>query len=375
MVRKWNNKIVKFNKFNAIKQKETPITILTEGFFDSRHAKTAIGVIRYGNWPISSIIDSKFSGKTISDFHKLDSRAPIVKSIEDALEQNPRPKALLIGIAPVGGKLPDSWIEIIKIAIKNKLDIISGLHYFINENEELKNLATANQVNIYDLRDPDLYEASASQSVAKQKTRPIKNKVITLVGSDCNVGKMTVALELSKAANARGVKSSFIATGQTGIMISGQGIPLDRIIGDFMAGSVENLIFETIEKEDPEFIFVEGQGSLLHPGYSGVTLSLIHGSNPDAMILCTKSDNKEILGYDIPVPNYTKLIEIYESAANWIRKDSAKVLGVSLNTSSYDDNQAKDLIKQVEAETKLAANDAVRFGVENIVDQLIKNLK
>lgn len=362
--------------FNEINQKETPITILTEGFFDSRHAKTAIGVIRYGNWPISSIIDSKSANKKINEFYNLSSSAPILSSIEEALKSNPKPKALLIGIAPIGGNLPDSWIEIIKIAITNKLDIISGLHYFINENQELKNLAQANNVTIWDLRDPNLYTASQSQSVAKQKPRPKKNKVITLVGSDCNVGKMTVALELTKAASAKGIKASFVATGQTGIMISGNGIPLDRIIGDFMAGSMENMIFETIEKEDPELIFVEGQGSLLHPGYSGVTLSLLHGSNPDAMILCHKSDNKTILGgYEVDIPSFKEMISIYESATNWIRTSKAKISGIVLNTSAYNDMEAKKIIQEIEAETRLPTNDAVRFNIENVLEKILSDLK
>ncbi len=347
-----------------------PITILAEGYFGTSHAKTATGIIRYGDWLISSVIDSQKQGKTILETTGINHSAAIVANLEQALKQNPKPQTLVLGIAPVGGDLPPAWRAIIKEAIINGLNIISGLHLFLNEDAELKQLAKQHQVILWDVRDPELYPASAARSVSKQKPRPANTKVITMVGSDCNIGKMCTALELDKEAKKQGLNSSFVATGQTGIMISGNGVPLDRVIIDFAAGAMENAIFEEIDKGH-ELVFVEGQGSLIHPGYSGVTLSLLHGSNPDAMILCHKPDRIKVHDkYDVTIPSLTKLIEIYETAANWTINDGknpVKVVGIALNTSSYSDEEALNLVKQAESETGLAATDPIRYGVEKLL--------
>jgi uncharacterized NAD-dependent epimerase/dehydratase family protein len=212
------------------------------------------------------------------------------------------------------------------------------------------------------------------QSVAKQKARPEKLKVITMVGSDCNVGKMCTALEIVQEIKNHNKKAEFLATGQTGIMISGSGVPLDRVIGDFMAGSIENELHEIIQEKDPEFIVVEGQGSLLHPGYSGVTLSLIHGSNPEYLVLCLKAGLEYIQGgYKVQIPSVTELIKIYETASAWIQASHpAKVIGISINTSELDEISAYELIKNIEAETQLPVTDPIRFGTKNICKQILE---
>ncbi len=347
-----------------------PITILAEGYFGTTHAKTATGIIRYGDWLISSIIDSHKQGQSILETTGINHSAPIVASLEQALNCNPKPKTLILGIAPIGGDLPQAWRAIIKEAIINGLNIISGLHLFLNEDAELKQLAKQHQVILWDVRDPELYPASAARSVSKQKPRPPGTKVITLVGSDCNIGKMCTALELDKEAKKQGLNSAFVATGQTGIMISGNGIPLDRVIIDFAAGAMENAVFEEIDKGH-KFIFVEGQGSLIHPGYSGVTLSLLHGSNPDAMILCHKPGRTMVHDqYQVKIPSLTKLIELYETAASWIaheKQSPAKVVGIALNTSTYSDAEALELVKQAQAETGLPATDPIRYGVKDLI--------
>jgi uncharacterized NAD-dependent epimerase/dehydratase family protein len=353
----------------------TPLSILAEGYFGTRQAKTAYGVMRYGNYPIHSVIDSTKAGQSVAELAQVQSTLLVSASLEEACIET-KPKALLLGIAPIGGDLPDSWLAILKEAITNGIHIINGLHYFLNDNKELKDLAIKHDVILWDVRDPYIYSASSSQSVAKQSPRPDRTKVITTVGSDCNVGKMCCALELHQEFLRQGYKSSFLATGQTGIIISNFGIPLDRIIGDFMAGSVENAINEIIAKDNPQFIFVEGQGSLLHPGYSGVTLSLIHGSNPDAMLLCHKPDSAIIQGdYEVIIPSMIDLVNIYETAVAWTNTQNlkrAKVLGISLNTSTYDEPVARMQVKQLELETELAVTDVIRFGVSNIVKEIIK---
>ena len=367
-----------------------PITILTEGYLGTSHAKTATGIIRYGDWTISSIIDSSKQGKTLLEVTGISHSAPVVANLTQALNLSPRPQSLILGIAPVGGGLPEAWRNIIKEAISNGLNIISGLHLFLNEDTELKQLSEQHGVILWDVRDPELYPASAARSVAAQKPRPQGTKVITLVGSDCNIGKMCTALELDREAKKQGLNSAFVATGQTGIMISGNGVPLDRVIIDFAAGAMENAIWEAIERNaltsmssssdehntavgkfQRGLIFVEGQGSLIHPGYSGVTLSLLHGSNPDGMILCHKPDRIKVYNqYDITIPSLAKLIEIYENAVTWITNDgkaSAKVVGIALNTSAYSDDEALKLVKQAQSETGLPATDPIRYGVAELM--------
>jgi uncharacterized NAD-dependent epimerase/dehydratase family protein len=368
---------------------ETSLSILCEGFTGTRHAKTATGVVKYGNWQVKSIIDSGNIGKSFLELSKINTRSnsnldnssnkilndiPIVKNLEDALLIS-KIDALLIGIAPVGGQIPEAWIQIIKEAITKKIHIISGLHEFLNEIPELSLLAQENKILLWDVRNPDLYSSSALQSVAKQKPRPEKSKVITMVGSDCNVGKMCTALEIVQEIKNHSKSAEFLATGQTGIMISGSGVPLDRVIGDFMAGSIENELHKIIQEKNPEFIIVEGQGSLLHPGYSGVTLSLIHGSNPEYLVLCLKAGLEYIQGgYQVKIPSVTELIEIYETASAWIQiaSQSAKIIGISINTSELDEASAYKLIKDLEAETHLPVTDPIRYGTENICKKILE---
>ena len=368
---------------------KTCLSILCEGFTGTRHAKTATGVVKYGNWQVKSIIDSSNIGKSFIELSKINTRSnssldhssnkvlndiPIVKNLEDALQIS-KIDALLIGIAPVGGQIPETWIQIIKEAISKKIHIISGLHEFLNEIPELASLAKEKEILLWDVRNPELYSSSASQSVAKQKPRPEKLKVITMVGSDCNVGKMCTALEIVQEIKKHKRKAEFLATGQTGIMISGSGVPLDRVIGDFMAGSIENELHKIIQEKDPEFIIVEGQGSLLHPGYSGVTLSLIHGSNPEYLVLCLKAGLEYIQGdYKVKIPSVTELIEIYETASAWIQtsSQSTKIIGISINTSELDEVSAYKLLKDIESETQLPATDPIRYGTENICKRILE---
>ncbi len=183
---------------------------------------------------------------------------------------------------------------------------------------------------------------------------------------------MTVALELDREAQKRGLKSVFAATGQTGIMISNNGLPVDRIISDFVAGMVEEMVLDFSNEYD--WVFVEGQGALNHPGYSPVTLGLIHGSMPDAMIFSHKADTTGIEGYDnCPFPPMKRMIAINEDAVNWLRPERpAKIVGISLVTHGLSDDRAKDAIKGIEDETGLPATDVWRFGTDVLMDALIK---
>ena len=178
---------------------------------------------------------------------------------------------------------------------------------------------------------------------------------------------MTTALELDREAQRRGLSSGFAATGQTGIMISGRGVPVDRLISDFTAGGVEALVLEFTQEYD--WVFVEGQGSLIHPAYSPVTLGLVHGAMPDMMILCHEAQSTHIKAYDVPIPPLPRVIEIYEQAIAWLRP--APIVGIALNTYMLDEASALDEIRRAEAETGLPATDCVRFGAGKLIDALL----
>lgn len=347
---------------------KTPLVILSEGLFGELDSKTGLGVIRYGTWPITAVIDSTCAGQTVRQRTGLACDAPIVASLEETLRLQPAPRAVLVGTAPMGGGLPEGYRQVLKGALEAGLHIISGLHKHLNADPELVELARQKQLILWDVRTP-----SADNIVATKKPRRDGVKVITMVGSDCAVGKKWTALELTKATREAGHRASFIATGQTGILIEGTGVPLDRVIGDFMAGHVERAIHEAINRDDPEFIFVEGQGSLLHPAYSGVTMSLLHGSNPDALVMCHNATATCIGDQpDVRIPPSTQLVEIYESAASWINnmERKARVIGFSVNTSQLDEFATREFLDRVTLETGLPATDPVKLGVAALLQKL-----
>jgi uncharacterized NAD-dependent epimerase/dehydratase family protein len=342
------------------------IAILAEGAFEWHYGKTATGVIRYGKDTVVAVIDSTKAGQNVSQAlggASFGHDIPVVRDIHEALTY--QPDTLLIGIAPMGGALPAAWRWQLLTAIDAGLDIISGLHFFLADDEELRTAAEKRGVAIWDVRRPP-DKNRVAQFIAH---RPGSHTIL-LVGSDCAVGKMTVALELDREARKRGLNSAFVATGQTGIMISGNGLPVDRIISDFVAGMVEQMVLDFTNEYD--WVFVEGQGALNHPGYAPVTLGLIHGSMPDAMIFCHIAGATAIEGYDhCPLPSLTRLIEINEEAISWLRPDrSSKVVGLSLITYHLNEQEALDAVKQVEDETGLPATDVLRFGAEPLMDAL-----
>lgn len=360
---------------------ETPLVVLSDGCFGESHSKLALGVIRYGEWPITAIIDATRAGQTVRQVTGLHCDAPIVPSLSEALSLNASsgPKALLIGTAPPGGTLPEPWREIIAQAIAQGLHIINGLHFFLTEEPDLVRLAQQHGVKLWDVRDPQAYGRHRFQVINYQKPRPNNLRVITMVGSDCAVGKMHTALELHAYSRSRGQSSRFLATGQTGILIAGRGVPLDRVIGDFMAGAIEVCLQEEMESLPPHgdethWVFVEGQGSLLHPAYSGVTLSLLHGSNPDAMILCHKAEQTHIRNYpQVKLPPMRELIAQYEQAAAWVRPNGeplARVVGIAVNSSALSEPEAQRYLNRLADETGLPVTDPVRYGVATLFEAL-----
>jgi len=344
------------------------IAILAEGSFEWHHGKTATGVIRYGKDTVVAVIDSTKEGMDVPQAlggASFGYGIPVVHDINEALKY--QPDTLLIGIAPVGGALPSAWRWQLLTAIDNGLGIVSGLHVFLSEDEELRAAADKRGVTIWDVRRPP-----DKNRIAQFIPHRPGSHTVLFVGSDCAVGKMTAALELDIEARKRGLDSAFVATGQTGIMIANNGLPVDRIISDFVAGMVEEMVLDF--SNEHEWVFVEGQGALNHPGYSPVTLGLIHGSMPDAMIFCHKAGTTMIDGYTYcPLPSLKRMIAFNEDTVSWVRPDRpCKVAGLSIVTFGMSDEKARDAIKQAEEETGLPATDPLRYGAEKLMDALSK---
>jgi uncharacterized NAD-dependent epimerase/dehydratase family protein len=338
------------------------LVILTEGQWHVHNAKTAMGVIRYGTDCVVALLDSAIAGRNVAEWmpgHDI----PVVASLAEAVVLRERPDTLLIGIAPTGGKLPESWRATILEAIEAGLSVHSGLHTFLGDDPEFAAAAAAAGVEIVDYRrPPDRYETAVGR-----KHKP-GSRVILTVGTDCAIGKMSVALELRRSALAAGDAAVFVPTGQTGMMIDGWGVAVDRVISDFVQGTVEWMLEEGESRGD--WLIVEGQGSLDHPAYSSVTLGLIHGATPHAMVMVHKPglvehDFDHLPDASFPIARLPEFIRLHESVAGLVAP--SKVVAVACNTSlCADDAEARRVIEAIEAETGLPAADPVRFGADRL---------
>jgi uncharacterized NAD-dependent epimerase/dehydratase family protein len=331
------------------------LLILAEGRSDDPHfGKTARGVIRYRPQDVVAVLDSQSDATEHEGF-------PLVRTVADAMPYGPT--AALVGVATQGGRFPPEWRALLEDCIRAGLDVENGLHEFLSTDDELVALAREHRVELRDLR-----KAPAGLNVPTGENLTHGATSILMVGSDCAIGKMTVALELDREARRRGIRSEFIPTGQTGIAIAGWGISVDAVVADFIAGASEQLVLEGVRRGG-EVLFVEGQGSLLHPAYSGVTLGLIHGSAPHAYVLCHKAGERYVDGDErFPIPPLSELVDLHERMSLIARP--AKVLAVALNTRDLDDAGARRAVAEAEAETGLPAGDPVRFGAGPLVDAL-----
>jgi D-glutamate N-acetyltransferase len=338
--------------------------IIADGDFGPLTSKTANSCIRYFPERIVAVFDRKQAGKTAQQVLGFGGDIPVVGKFEQGLNGA---TAVMVGIAPAGGRLPDEWKGWLRTAIERKLDIWSGLHTFIGDDPDLARLARERGVRIFDARKPP-----PNLPIADGRAAEVDALVVLAVGSDCNVGKMTAQLQLRDQLIKRGHRTSFVATGQTGIFIEGWGIAVDAVVADFIAGAAEQITIQGAK--DNDIVLVEGQGSLIHPGYSGVTLGLLHGSCPDALILCHQVTRDYIGDYHgrepwVKIPPYTELIDIYETAAEPVHP--TKVIGICLNTYDMDERAAREACARAADETGLPATDPVRFESDSLVDAII----
>ena len=337
----------------------TRYLILAEGFSaDPHYGKTAWGVLRYRRDDVVAVLDS-----TRSDGETQEG-VPVVRCVDAALAY--RPDTALVGVATQGGRFPPEWTRLLRECVEAGLDIENGLHVFLDEDPELRELAARRRVELRDLRRPP-----RDLSTATGANLDVPGTIVLTVGSDCAIGKMTVSLELDLEARARGIPSVFVPTGQTGIAIAGWGIAVDAVVADFIAGAAERLVVEGAARGG-ELLWVEGQGSLVHPVYSGVTLGLYHGSAPHLLVLCHEAGRTEVEGAGggpHPLPPLAELVELHERISLPVRP--CRVAAIALNTRALAEDEARAAVQAAEQETGLPADDPVRFGAGKLLDAVL----
>jgi uncharacterized NAD-dependent epimerase/dehydratase family protein len=335
--------------------------IVADGDFGPMTSKTANSVIRYLPERTVAVLDRQHAGKTAQDVLGFGGQIPVVGSMRDGLAF--KPSAVLVGIAPLGGRLPEEWRGWLGEALDAGCDLWSGLHTFLGDDPVLSTKAKAGGRKIFDLRKPP-----PDLPVASGAAKTVEPYVVLTVGTDCNVGKMTAQLQLTRKLNDEGLRTRFVATGQTGIMIEGWGIAVDAVVADFIAGAAERLVLQG--SPDADVILVEGQGSINHPGYSAVTLGLLHGSCPDGLILCHQTSRQYIGDYRpaawLRIPPLSEYIQLYETIGSAVHP--TKVIGISLNTYDLTEDAARCACEAATRETGLPATDPVRFDAAPLVE-------
>jgi len=335
------------------------VAILAHEKFPDR-AKTAVGLLRYADYEVEAVLDRENAGRRVSEFVPDVQDAPIVAGMDDA----PEVDALVVGIAPIGGGFDESWRSDVRTALERCCDVISGLHYFLEDDEEFAELAAEHGCDLWDVRKPH-EDLTVAQGVADE----VDAEIVLTVGTDCSVGKMTATLELLEAARERGADVGFVPTGQTGIMIEGWGNPIDRVVSDFTAGAVEEMILE--RGDDYDYLFVEGQGSIVHPAYSAVTCGILHGSMADRLVLCHAAGREAIHGYeDTQIPPIPDYVDLYEDLARPVHE--TEVVAGALNTMDIDDDEtAHGAVETFRDLLDAPATDPVRFDAEEVLEAIL----
>jgi uncharacterized NAD-dependent epimerase/dehydratase family protein len=339
--------------------------IIADGDFSPMTSKTANSVIRYRTDSTVAVLDRTKTGMTVQQVLGFGGEIPVVGSMREGLAL--KPDAVLIGIAPGGGRLPEEWRGWLAEALDVGCDLWNGLHTFLSDDPVLAAKAKAAGRKIFDLRKPP-----TDLPVASGLAKEVEPYVVLTVGTDCNVGKMTAQLQLTQQLNAGGLRTRFVATGQTGIMIEGWGIAVDAVVADFIAGAAERLVLQG--SQDADIVLVEGQGSINHPGYSAVTLGLLHGSCPDALILCHQATRQYIGDYReakwLRLPPLTEYIRLYETIGSAVHP--TRVIGICLNTYDMTEEAARRACEAASKETGLPTTDPVRFDSAPLVDAVRK---
>ncbi|MDX6259999.1 MAG: hypothetical protein QOH84_1687 [Kribbellaceae bacterium] len=344
------------------------IVIDAEGIFGDNGPKMAHGALRYRPGDVVAVIDSRYAGTTTDAvLSSPPGSVPIVADLQQAAAYGP--DTYLVGFSLLRPSITDYLREQVLRAIGLGLEIVSGLHYQLTDDAEIAAAAAARGVRIRDLRRPE----RAPRLAGRLDHRPGSWTTLA-VGSDSSVGKMTTMLELDREAVRRGLSSTFVATGQTGIMIADRGVPADHIVVDFLSGSIEEAVLEAAEEH--QFVFVEGQGSLNHPAYSALSLGILHGTCPDAMILCHRAGAATLAHYPHqPLPSLTTLIAMHDQACRWlVPAIESTVVGISLNTSGLTEQESRHEVLRAAEATGLPVADVVRSGAGTLLDAVVDSL-
>ncbi len=333
------------------------LVILTEGSSNPVSAKTAACVIRYGTDEVIALLDSTEAGKTSQDLLGVGGSIPVVATLAEAAGAN----TLLIGIAPSGGKIPAHWRPILLEAIARGCNIVSGLHDFLSNDAEFVAAAAKHGVELRDVRKNNERDVSRFEGFRAGCLR------IHTVGQDCSCGKMVVTVEVARALSKRGHDAKFVATGQTGILVEGDGCPVDCVVSDFLNGAVEKLI---LTNQHHEIVLLEGQGFIAHPRYSPVTLGLLHGAQPQGLILCYEAAREHVMGMpQVQLKPLAELRTLYETVAGAIAP--TRVIGIGLNSRLLSAADAERERERVRAELGLPVCDVYRHGPEELVEAVL----
>lgn len=351
-------------------ERRSRVAILAVGQFSRATAKTAIGVLRYAPYRVVAVIDPERAESDAAVHVGVGAGVPVVATVAEAADRGA--EVVLVGTAAAGGRIPDAYRPFLADALRRGIEVWNGLHERVLDDPSLRAAAAAGGAHVRELREPpkDL-PIGGHRRVREGAT------VVLTVGSDAAVGKMTTSLEIVAALERTGERAAFVATGQTGIAIAGEGIAVDAVVADFMAGAAERMVCEAAERAD--WVVVEGQGALTHPGFSGVALGLLHGCDPDLMVLCHDVSRRTVKGYDaegLPVRSLRECVAIHEEAASWRRPPGhrrARVVAVALNTATASHEDAAAAIRGAGAETGLPAADPIREGTAG-ADRLARAL-
>jgi len=335
--------------------------LLHEGIRGSQ-GKTGLAILRYTEAPVVAVIDRQCAGESLPVLTGINRDVPIVASLTDALKY--KPQVLVIGVAPSGGVLPDDYWHEVKQAVAAEMSVYNGLHTPLATVPELKALLKPGQL-IWDVR-----KEPANLTVGSGLARTLPCRRVLTVGTDMGSGKMSTSLELHWASRLRGWRSKFLATGQAGLMLEGDGVALDAVRVDFATGAVEQVVMRF--GKNYEILQIEGQGSLLHPG-STATLSLIRGSQPTQMVLVHRAGQTHLRNQPhIEIPPLKEVVHLYETVAKAGGAFApVPVVGIALNTAHLDESEAKQAIAQTHAETGLPCTDPVRFGGNQLLDAVM----
>ncbi len=328
--------------------------ILAHEKFPDR-AKTAQGILRYADDEVVAVLDRDAAGTRVTDHVPDLPDVPVVAAMDDV--EGPVDR-LVIGIAPIGGGFEASWRPDVRTALRRGCDVVAGLHYFLADDEEFARLADEHGCRLQDVRRPP-----EDLTVAEGTAADVDCEVLLTVGTDCSVGKMTTTMELVAALREAGHDAAAIPTGQTGIVIEGWGVPVDRVVSDFTAGAVERMIHEAAAEND--YLVVEGQGAITHPAYSAVTCGILHGAMADRLVLCHEAGREAVHGYEsFPLPSVDRVVDCYESLATPVHETS--VVAGALNTSGLDDEAAaRRAVDEFGDAVGGPATDPIRFGVDD----------